>query len=93
MPPIGRFAPNFTQTTIKPYCTIMNMYVIIRQYFVRISKITCFQCDMLEFVVLYFAHFMDYQNAFDNFLSGGSTDGTCAVWCKLVKSSRRSSKK
>ena len=36
---------------------------------------------------------MDYQNSFDNFLSGRSIDAKIKVWCKLVKFSRRSSKK
>ena len=36
---------------------------------------------------------MDYYSSFDNFLSGGSTDASCKVWCKLLKSPRRSSEK
>ena len=39
---------------------------------------------MQEFAVLYCALFMDYQNSFDSFLSGGSTDATCKVWCKKI---------
>ena len=48
---------------------------------------------MQEFVVLNFGCFMDYQNSFDNFLSGGSRDAPRKVSCKLVKLPRRSSKK
>ena len=36
---------------------------------------------------------MDYQNSFDNFLSGGSTDASRKVWCKSLKLPRRSLKK
>ena len=92
-PSIGRFAPNFTQILIRPYHTMMNIYVIIRQHFVKICKIVCFQHNMQEFVILYFGQFMDYQNSFNNFLSGGSTDVVCQVSCKSVKSPGRSSKK
>ena len=42
----------------------MSNYVIIRQYFVKMCKIVCFQQNIEEFVVLYFGHFMDYQNSF-----------------------------
>ena len=71
----------------------MKMYVIIRHHFVKICKIVCFQHNIEELVILYFGQFMDDQNSFDNFFSGGSTDATCKVWCKLVESSRRSLKK
>ena len=60
----------------------MNIYMIMSQYFVKMCKIVCFQHNMQEFVVLYFARFMDYQNSFGNFLSGGSTDASRKVWCK-----------
>ena len=92
-PSFGRFTPNFTQILIRPYHTKTNIYVIIRQHFVKICKIICFQHNVQEFVILYFGQFMDHQNSFNEFLSGGSTDATCYVWCKLVISSRRSSKK
>ena len=49
----------------------MSIYMIIRLYFVKICKIVCFQHNVQEFVVLYFAHFMDYQNSFDNFCQEG----------------------
>ena len=64
-PSIGRFAPNFTQSLIRPYHTIMNIYVIITQYFVKIFKIVCFQHNKQEFVILYFGQFSGYQNSFN----------------------------
>ena len=48
---------------------------------------------MREFVVLNFGRVMDYQNSFDNFLSGGSTYASRKVWCKSLKLLRRSLKK
>ena len=54
----------------------MNIYMIMSQYFVKMCKIVCFQHNMQEFVVLYFGRFKDYQNSFDNFLSGGSIDAS-----------------
>ena len=36
---------------------------------------------------------LEYQNTFDKFLSGGSTDVVCKVWCKSVKLPVRSPKK
>ena len=65
----------------------MNIYMIIRQYFSKICKIVCFQHNVQECVVLYFVRFTDYQNSFDNFLSGGSTDATCKV-CKIESSKK-----
>ena len=47
---------------------------------------------MREFAILYFGQFIDYQNSFDNFLSGGSTDASRKVWCKSLKLPRSSKK-
>ena len=85
--PERRFTPNLTQTIIGPYQSITNIYVIIRQYFVKICKIVCFQHNVQEIVVLYFGRFMDYQNSFDNFLSGRFTH------VQMFKLPRRSLKK
>ena len=62
-------------------------------YLVKIRKTVCFEHNVQEFVVLFFGHLLAYQNSFDNFLSRGSTDATCEVWCNSVKLPRRSSKK
>ena len=80
-PSISRFAPNFTQILIRLYHTMMKMYVIIRQHFVKICKIINFQHNMQEFVILYFGQFIDYQNSFDNFWSRGPrASGHAAVY-------------
>ena len=71
----------------------MNIFVIIGQYLIKICKTVCLHHNVQEFVVLYLGHFMEYQNCFDNFLSGVSTHATCNVWCISVKLPRRSSKK
>ena len=53
----------------------------------------CLTPMLREILVLYFMSVLDYHNSFDNFLSGVSTDATCKVWCKSVKSPRRTLKK
>ena len=42
----------------------------------------CLTTMWREIVVKCFGRVLDYHNSFDNFLSGGSTDATCKVWCK-----------
>ena len=53
---------------------ISKSVVVIGMYLVKIRKTVCFEHNVQEFVVLYFGHLLVYQNSFDRFLSGGSTD-------------------
>ena len=51
-------------------------------YLVKIRKTVCFEHNVKEFFVLYFGPLLVNQNSFDIFLSEGSTDASCKVWCK-----------
>ena len=57
----------------------------------EICNTLCFEQNVQEVVLL--EYYLEYQNYFNNFLSGESTDAVCKVWCKWVKLPGRSSKK
>ena len=81
-PSTGRFASNFAQMLIGPWNTINKSVesIGLGLYFVKIFKTVRFEHNVQEFVVLYFGCVLVFQNYFDDFLSGGSTDASCNVW-------------
>ena len=81
------------ETKQVPSALLQKSVVIMGLYLVEICKTVCFEHNVQKFVVLYFGHFLDYQNSFDNCSSGGSTHATYKVCCKSVRSPRRSLKK
>ena len=90
-PSIGLFAPNFAQTLIRLWNTMNKIVVLIGLYLVKIFKPVCFEHNVQEFILSDYT-FICIHNSFDTFLSAGSTDVTCEVWCKSVQSPGWSSK-
>ena len=79
------FCTEFSTNLIGPCNTKNNTVVVIGLNFVKIIRAVCFEHNVQEFVSL-----LDYQNSFDMFLSGGSTD---VQSFRQIVNCRRSSRK